>query len=89
MTIARNIQIAMATIYFIGVDVGTASVRAGLFDYNGKLVRCSTSSIQIWNPAPNHYEQSSDDIWSSCCQVVKVYKLVTFSKCNFLKLSFV
>lgn len=39
--------------YIIGVDVGTSSVRAGIFDQNGKLIIYSVKSIQIWNPGFN------------------------------------
>jgi len=59
-------------VYFIGVDVGTGSVRAGLFSENGKLINVCTKPIRIWNPLPNFYEQSSTDIWNSCCHVVRV-----------------
>lgn len=56
---------------YIGVDVGTASVRAGLFDGNGNLVHLSTRAIKIHEPAPDRFEQSSGDIWECTCAVVK------------------
>ncbi|KAM4641136.1 FGGY carbohydrate kinase domain-containing protein [Discoglossus pictus] len=57
--------------YYVGVDVGTASVRAALVDQFGTVVDQEEQSIQIWEPQPDHYEQSSDDIWAACCKVTK------------------
>ncbi|XP_026807335.1 FGGY carbohydrate kinase domain-containing protein [Rhopalosiphum maidis] len=57
--------------YFIGVDVGTGSVRAALVDNAGRILKKSTNSIQTWNPEENFYQQSSEDIWRSCCKVVR------------------
>ena len=62
----------MAEVYFIGVDVGTGSVRAALVSDKGEIKKMSTHDIKIWNPSPGFYEQSSEDIWKSCCYVVKV-----------------
>ncbi len=62
----------MADKYYIGVDVGTASVRAGLVDSRGTLVTTATQPIKIVEPQPDFYEQSTEDIWQSCCSVVKV-----------------
>lgn len=62
----------MAEAYFIGIDVGTGSVRAALIDNDGKMLKTSSRNITTWNPNPGFYEQSSDDIWNSCCHVVKV-----------------
>lgn len=62
----------MAGTYYIGVDVGTASVRAALVTSDGKIVTCATRPLQIWKPLPDYYEQSSEDIWSNVCSVVKV-----------------
>jgi FGGY-family pentulose kinase len=48
---------------YLGVDVGTGSVRAGLFDAAGRRAGLGVSPIQAWRPQPDFVEQSSDDIW--------------------------
>ncbi|GMP36444.1 hypothetical protein CsSME_00008575 [Camellia sinensis var. sinensis] len=55
---------------FLGVDVGTGSARAGLFDENGKLLGSASSPIQIWKEG-DCVEQSSTDIWHAICAAVK------------------
>ncbi|TGZ37627.1 FGGY carbohydrate kinase domain-containing protein [Temnothorax longispinosus] len=57
--------------FFVGVDVGTGSVRAALVTSGGKIKRVATCPLEIFHPAPNFYEQSSDNIWSAVCHVVK------------------
>ena len=59
-------------VYFVGVDVGTSSVRAALVRGNGQVIRVAVEPIKIWNPCESFYEQSSDDIWRACCKTVKV-----------------
>ncbi|MGQ9367231.1 FGGY-family carbohydrate kinase [Azospirillum sp. ST 5-10] len=55
----------------IGVDVGTGSARAGIFDLEGRRLATATRPIRLWRPAPEWAEQSSDDIWSSVCAAVR------------------
>ncbi|XVF34251.1 hypothetical protein REPUB_Repub18cG0043400 [Reevesia pubescens] len=55
---------------FLGVDVGTGSARAGLFDEKGKLLGSASSPIQIWKEG-DCIEQSSTDIWHAICSAVK------------------
>ncbi|XP_074893330.1 FGGY carbohydrate kinase domain-containing protein isoform X3 [Buteo buteo] len=57
--------------YYVGIDVGSASVRAALVDGFGTVVAHADEPIQIWEPQPDHYEQSSADIWAACCSVTK------------------
>ncbi|XP_055978249.1 FGGY carbohydrate kinase domain-containing protein isoform X2 [Sorex fumeus] len=57
--------------YYVGVDVGTGSVRAALVDQNGILLAFADQPIQKWEPQFNHHEQSSEDIWAACCVVTK------------------
>lgn len=57
--------------YVIGVDVGTASVRAGIFDLSGKLLGAAVEPIQIFRPRENFAEQSSEDIWEQTGKIVR------------------
>ena len=56
---------------YLGVDVGTGSARAALFDAKGRLQGLGVQPIIIWRPQTDFVEQSSDDIWESCCAAVK------------------
>lgn len=61
----------MAEAYYVGVDVGTASVRAALVTRCGLLRSTAQEPISIWEPHTDHYVQSSTEIWEKCCIVVK------------------
>ena len=52
---------------YIGVDVGTASVRAAFFTDKGKYLIGTSREITVNNPAPDLYQQSSDEIWTAVC----------------------
>ena len=57
---------------FIGVDVGTASVRAALFNGQGQGVgSAAVLPIQIHNPEQDFYEQNSREIWEAVCSTVR------------------
>ena len=56
---------------FIGIDVGTGSARAGVFDAHGMRRAIADHPIQIWKSGSDFVEQSSDDIWSACCHAVR------------------
>ena len=56
---------------YIGIDVGTGSARAGVFDASGTMLGQSTHPIKMWKPQADFVEQSSDDIWSACAAAVR------------------
>lgn len=56
---------------FIGVDVGTGSARAGLFDADGTLLASQKHDIRMWREPGGIAEQSSDDIWAAVCVCVR------------------
>src|SRR5579863_4618410 len=56
---------------FIGVDVGTGSARAGVFDSQGRLLASAKQPIAIWHEAGGIVEHSSRDIWDAACRSVR------------------
>ena len=56
----------MADGLYLGIDVGTGSARAGVFDAAGKLLGAGSHPIALHQPADDFVEQSSDDIWKAC-----------------------
>jgi D-ribulokinase len=56
---------------FIGIDVGTSSARAGIFDERGTLLATARHPITVWHEAGNIVEQSSAEIWSACETAVR------------------
>ncbi len=57
--------------YFIGVDVGTASARAGVFDAAGTMLASAKHDILIFRDDNGHVEQSSAQIWNAVCAAVR------------------
>ena len=55
----------------IGVDVGTAHARAGVFNSRGVLLATASNPIAVWHEAGDIVEQSSADIWSACVRAVR------------------
>jgi FGGY-family pentulose kinase len=56
---------------YLGVDVGTGSVRAALFDGRGLKVGQGLQEIRIWRPAEDFAEQSSEEIWGAAGHAVR------------------
>ena len=56
---------------FIGVDVGTGSARAGVFDEKGNLLGTAKREIRIWRGEHDIVEQSSQDIWAAVVASVR------------------
>jgi len=56
---------------YLGVDVGTASARAGVFDGSGNLLATARHPIALWHEPGDIVEQSSEDIWNACATAIK------------------
>lgn len=57
--------------YFIGVDVGTGSARAGVFDARGELLASAKRPMTIWHEAGDVVEQSAEQIWQAVAESVR------------------
>ena len=59
--------------YYIGIDVGTGSVRASLVKKDGAVAASATQEIKTWRDPSDHriFEQSTADIWTSTAAVIK------------------
>ena len=57
---------------YIGVDVGTGSVRTAAFDKTGAiLTKPFVKEISQISPLPGFYQQSSEEIWRAVCITTK------------------
>ncbi len=57
--------------YFLGIDVGTGSARAGLFDAGGRMLASARRDIALWRQGADIAEQSGDDIWQAICAATR------------------
>ncbi len=55
----------------MGVDVGTGSARAGVFDLGGRSLGQATHPIRTWRPRADFVQQSSADIWAAVGTAVR------------------
>jgi len=57
--------------HFIGIDVGTGSARAGVFDGVGQLLGAASAPISTHRPRPSFAQQSSAEIWAAVCEAAR------------------
>lgn len=57
--------------YVLGIDVGTGSARAGVFDISGNLLGAESRAIAMFRPQTDFAQQSSRDIWEAVCHSVR------------------
>ena len=57
--------------HFIGVDVGTGSARAGVFDRSGRLLGTAKADIGMHRAPGDIAEQSSVEVWVAVCTATK------------------
>lgn len=71
MTNTSSAQPSGGERYLIGIDVGTGSARAGVFDLTGRMLASGKRDITLFREAGSIVEQSSTEIWSAVCASVR------------------
>lgn len=61
----------MSNDYLIGVDVGTSSARAALFDLRGEMLAHAECAYSLHVPQAGWVEQSPQDVWQAVCAVLR------------------
>lgn len=57
--------------YFLGIDVGTGSARAGVFDASGRLRGTAAQAITTYRPRAGFAQQSAGEIWAAVAVAVR------------------
>jgi xylulokinase len=57
--------------YLIGVDLGTSSTKAALYQIDGKLISEASVEVQLYYPRPGVVEQENEDFYTSAAQTVR------------------
>lgn len=58
--------------HYLGIDVGTGSVRAAIFDHHGTRLGLGVHPITLHRPETDFVEQSSDEIWEAACKATRM-----------------
>ncbi|CEF31308.1 Ribitol kinase [Xenorhabdus nematophila str. Websteri] len=63
----------------IGIDVGTGSARAGIFDLAGRMLASAKHDITLYRDSIHFVEQSSREIWGAVCSCIREAMLLSGS----------
>ncbi|MCS7259196.1 MAG: FGGY family carbohydrate kinase [Anaerolineae bacterium] len=61
----------MADQHFLGIDCGTESVRAAIFDPQGKMVASEAVPYPVYHPHPGWAEQNPEEWWTAIVSAVR------------------
>ena len=57
--------------YLLGIDIGTSSCKAALFDFSGNVLAQASKKYPVFNPKPHYAEQSAEDWLEGAAQATK------------------
>ncbi|MGI4798316.1 MAG: FGGY-family carbohydrate kinase [Janthinobacterium lividum] len=69
--VTTGVQPCPAAPCFVGIDVGTGSARAGIFDATGRMLASAKRDLLIFREAGAVAEQSSTQIWNAITESVR------------------
>jgi len=57
--------------YFLGIDLGTSSVKAGIFDAHGTIVASADATYPLYTPKSGWAEQKPEEWWAALCNATR------------------
>ncbi|MGB9858648.1 MAG: FGGY-family carbohydrate kinase [Moorellaceae bacterium] len=57
--------------YLLGVDIGTAGTKTGIFDLEGRLISVAYAESHLKYPAPGWVEQEAEDFYRTACLTIR------------------
>ncbi len=57
--------------FYIGVDLGTSSLKTIIIDEGGRMVGIDSENYQFSSPYNNYAEQDPDDWWKACVKTIQ------------------
>ncbi|MFN2175725.1 MAG: xylulokinase [Anaerolineales bacterium] len=55
----------------LGLDIGTTSVKAGIFDVEGHCLSIARQDYELQTPTVDHVELNAETYWSAACKAIK------------------
>ena len=55
----------------LGLDIGTTSVKAGVFDTSGQCISVQNQDYRLETPGPDLVQVNPDHYWTAACEVVR------------------
>ena len=57
--------------YVLGIDMGTSSVKVGLFDLKGEPIAFADETYPLYTPRSGWAEQKAEDWWNAICAATR------------------
>lgn len=57
--------------YLLGIDIGTSSCKAAVFDRNGTVIAAASAEYPVYYPQEGWAEQNPEDWWTGTCRALK------------------
>ena len=69
--------------YILGIDIGTSSCKATVFDSKGIAIATATVDYPVYHPAPGWAEQNPNEWWGAVCNaILELFKNRTVNPSN-------
>jgi xylulokinase len=70
----------MASVYFLGIDIGTSGAKAILTNQFGRVIAASTNKYPMYNTYPLWCEQNPDDWWKAVQKSIR--EIISLQRIN-------